>query len=171
MSKKMFEDTINELLTDEAKKNALDFVAYLRANEIAPQGSSGCEVFSFQNKPVCVVFVNGAEEIPGPWTIWHSGYDPKYSPNEIPDGEDADKIGLTDISVDEQLKRIAWDHVNICGRCGCGRQPGRHTTIFGKEFDNVCTSTLAFTNPDVETLQYVKKLTEVMKKGIKNKFK
>ena len=32
MPEKRFEDTINELLTGDAQKNALDFVAYLRAN-------------------------------------------------------------------------------------------------------------------------------------------
>ena len=168
MTEKRIEDRINELLTGDTQKNALDFVSYLRANEITSRGLGECEVFHYQNKPVCVVFVNGAEHVPGPWTVWHSGYDPKYSPAEIPDGEDGDKVGLIDCSADEQLKKVAWEHINTCGSCGCGRQPGRRTSVFGKDFDNVCTSTLAFTDPDAETLEYVKTLAELMKLGIQS---
>lgn len=165
MSEQRIEDAIKEKLSGDAQKNASDFVAYMRENEMTPEWNGGIWICGYQNKPVCVVYVSGDEQMPGPWTIWHSGYDSKYTPDDIPAGEDADKIGLNDLTADEPLKEIAWAHINICGSCGCGRQPGRRTSVFGKEFDNVCTSTLAFTNPDAETLTYVKKLAALMKRG------
>ena len=166
MSAQVIENAITEMLKGEEQKIALDYVSFMSANEMPPEWSNGVWICCYKNKPVCVMFINGDESIPGPWTIWHSGYDPKYDPEEIPEGEDGDKVGLIDLSVDERLKETAWTHINICGNCGCGRQPGRHTTVFGKEFDNVCTSTLAFTNPDAVTIEYVKQLAELMKLGI-----
>lgn len=166
MTEKRFEDNINELLSGNTQKNALDFITYLRANEIEPQGSSSCEVFYYKDMPVCVIFVNGSEQMPGPYTVWHSGHDGKYAPEAIPAGEDADTVGLTDTSADEQVKEAAWAHINICSSCGCGRQPGRRTAVFGREFDNVCTSTLAFTDPDPEALENLKQLALLMRDGI-----
>ena len=161
------EDAIEELLTGDSKKNAMDFVAYMSANDMQLEWYEG---IWFCNSSV--VLINGAAQCPGPWTIFHSGYGHEYPPDEIPAGKDDDKIGLSDLTVDEHLKEVAWAHVKSCfnftsneKECGCGRQPGRHTTVFGKEFDNVCTATLAFCNPDAETLVYIKKLVELMKLG------
>jgi hypothetical protein len=164
MSTKRNEEMIQEKLTGETQKNALDFIAFLKANDIQQEEPHG--VWCYKNKPVCVVYVTGDEQMPGPWTIWHSGYNPDYPTTEIPDSEDGDKIGLCDLTVDESLKEVAWAHINICGKCGCKRKPGRRTNVFGKEFENVCTSTLAFCNPNAEILENVKKLTELMKLGI-----
>ena len=78
-----------------------------------------------------------------------------------------------DFPVDEYLKDFARSHVNICGHftsggkhCGCGNQPGAHKTIFGKEYDNVCTSEVAFRNPDAETLYKIEKLIDAWKLNI-----
>jgi len=179
MSEKSFEDTVSKFLTGDVQKNALDFAAYLRENEITLEENEGVWVCDGAWDVIWVGTSNvswvGADEpMPGSWTIFHSGYDhTKYDPDNIPTGKDGDKIGLCDLSADERLKEVAWEHVKPCfhftsngKECGCGKQPGRRTTVFGKEFDNVCSATLQFINPDAETLEYVKKLMKLMKLGM-----
>jgi len=64
------------------------------------------------------------------------------------------------------VKEIAWASVNICTTGHCDSSPGARRTILGKAFDNVCTITLAFTDPDAETLECVKKILLMRKKEI-----
>jgi hypothetical protein len=94
------EDVINQFLKDDAKKNALDFVAYLKASEITPQANSD-NVFCYQNRTVCSVYVKGADDIASPWMIWFSD-------------DDGDNIGLRSVPADECLKEFAWTHINTC---------------------------------------------------------
>ena len=61
------------------------------------------------------------------------------------------------------MKKIAWANVNTCGNCGGDCSPGTRKAILGQEFDNVCSTDLAFCNPDTNTLEYVKKLLEMRK--------
>ncbi|MCL2812244.1 MAG: hypothetical protein FWD25_10220 [Clostridia bacterium] len=145
----MLEEKIKDVLTGEAQKNALDFAAYLKANEMVGGGPHG-EV-SYQGKCVCYVHMDGAAEKPGPWTIWPDG---DYSAEH------------KDVPMSECMKEIAWANVNICADCGAGCSPGNRKMIFGKEFDNVCSATMAFNNPDAETLECVKKLLEMKKRDV-----
>ncbi|MCL2641474.1 MAG: hypothetical protein FWD53_11550, partial [Phycisphaerales bacterium] len=77
-----------------------------------------------------------------------------------------------DFSVDDQLKEFAWAYVNKCTSCGgssgCGKQPGRRKTIFGKEFDHICTSEVAFRNPDIGTLKKITQMIDIWKLHIDN---
>jgi len=143
------EDEINTLLCGDSIKTALDFVAFLRANKMAPkcvdaQNSVWC--FDYLGKGTsCVIVLKG-------WFVFWGGWDVEHE--EYP--------------IDEKTKEFALAHVNICTNfktngkeCGCGNQPGISRTIFGKEFDNVCTALLAFTQPEAETLEYVKRLVEM----------
>ena len=68
-------------------------------------------------------------------------------------------------AADDVLKEAAWAHVRICEhfssdgkQCGCGRQPGFDKMIFGKAYKNLCFAHLEFINPDVETVEHIKKL-------------
>ena len=134
------EDVIREKLTGDTQKNALDFAAFLKANDTFP----GC-VCAFPN------------DNPPNWTIFLGGYDCALCREEY-----------QDYSVDEQLKEFAWAHVHTCvnfasngKECGCGYRPGRHIHLFGKAFDNVCVSILAITNPEGEKLELAKRLSRV----------
>jgi hypothetical protein len=141
MSDQKIENIINDALTGDAQKNALDFAEFLAANEMIAGGEHG-EV-SCKGKSVCYMHIDGAAEEPGPWTIWTEG---DYS------GE------IEDVPMDERIKKIAWANVNICASCGGDCSPGQRKMIFGKEFDNVCNAAMAFNNPDAATLECVKKL-------------
>ncbi|MCL2512442.1 MAG: hypothetical protein FWF08_00955 [Oscillospiraceae bacterium] len=143
------EDVINEVFSGDTLKNALDFTAFLRANEMIYRKSHG--EISYNGNCVCYMHLDGLAQKPGPWTIWTEG---DYS------GE------REDFPMDEHMKEIAWANVNICASCGGSCSPGKRTTIFGKEFDNVCSAAMAFYIPDTETLECVKKLLEIRKKEI-----
>jgi len=140
------EDRIKDILTGETQKNALDFAAYLKANEMDGEGPHG-EV-SCKGKCVCYVHMDGNPEKPGPWTIWPEG---DFS------GEHKD------VPMNERMKEIAWANVNFCGNCGGGCSPGSQKVIFGKAFDHVCSAPMAFCDPDAKTLECVKKLLDMRK--------
>lgn len=131
------EHVIRNTLNGDAQKNALDYVAFLAANGIErlPFEDAWCYADG------SVLYIDGGASIPGPWTIWA-------------DCPTADSNGLAD----EDIKKFAWSYANTCGNCGCGAQPGLRKTLFGRDFDNICTATLMFTDPDTATLSSIKKL-------------
>ncbi|MCL2463412.1 MAG: hypothetical protein FWF44_12155 [Defluviitaleaceae bacterium] len=149
------EDKINSVLSGDALKNALDFVAFLRANGLSPEchdSGDGWSIMRAGESPGFIL-VNGEPQMPGPWTVWFNSCD-------------FDGRG----PVDDDLKETAWAHASICGNfssggkdCGCGDQPGFRRTIFGKVFENRCHSPLMFTDPDAETLENMKKLMLMLK--------
>ena len=139
------ENVINDLLTGDVQKNAQDFIAYLKANEM----TVASEV-SYNGKSICYMHLDGQEGYPSPWTIWTDG-DYSWEYEEVP--------------MDEHMKKIAWAHVNTCAGENCPGKchPGKSKVILGKEFDNVCNADMAFHVPDAETLACVKKLLEMRK--------
>lgn len=147
----LIEDKINNLLTGDALKNALDFVAFLRENQLLLDSNGdgeGWAVGGLVGDSVGFMLVNGAAQMPGPWTIWFNSCDFQES-------------GLTD----DELKETAWAHANACGHCHAGWRDcgGGERTIFGKTFDRLCHSPLAFTNPGAQTLERMKKLILMLK--------
>ena len=151
---RVIEDVIKENLTGETRQNALDYIAYMKANGMAPQ-TPGSNAFCSADGYVCQICIYPVDNIPG-WTIYM--------------GQSYDDVLLRGeyqkFPIDEDLKEFACAHVNPCGACGCGFQPGRRITLFGKEFNNVCTGLLSFSNPDDEALELTKRLTEVWKQSM-----
>ena len=144
------EDVINEVLKGESQKNALDFATYLNANEMVV-GENHSEV-RYKDEGICYLHIDGSDQVPGPWTIW---------------SDDSKIYENGDISLDEDIKKLAWAHANACGSCGGSCSPGIRKIIFGKEFNNICTSTFMFTDPDAKALECVKKLLEIRVKAAK----
>jgi len=140
--KPTLEEKIKTLLIGETQKNALDFVAFLKENEIPP-------------KLHVITVVGDGGDFPHirPWVIFFTVCDFDI-----------------DGSANDDLAEFAWKHAHICDhfitggqRCGCGRQPGSKKIIFGKEFENICHCPMQFINPDTETLENMKKLLLILK--------
>ena len=154
---RIIENKINDVLIGDSLSNALDFAAFLRVNEFDPEcheSGFGWSV-NYGGESVGFIVVDGAAQIPGPWTVWFNSCD------------------FGDGPADDDMKETAWAHASICGHfisggkdCGCGDQPGFHRTIFGREYENRCHSPLMFTNPDAKTLENVKKLILMLKHNI-----
>ena len=161
MSEQRIEDFIGEALTGDAQKNALEFVSYLRANEMLFERCCNGYwedklywMIKYKNEYVCFILINDSEDKTEPdgWIIWF---------------DDSNSNWFADFSLDERTKETAWKHTDICGNCGgCKNPGGSHKIIFGKEFDNVCITTMRFDNPDAETCECVKKLVDIRKSDI-----
>lgn len=143
---KTIEDKISGVLHGDVQKNALSFAAFLRANGLSPDaydGGEGWPIGGVVGNSIGYMLVNGAAEMPGPWTVWFNSCD-------------FDGVG----PADSETKETAWAHASPCGRCHAGWENcgGGDRVIFGKEFGRLCHSPLMFTNPDAKTLEAVEKL-------------
>ena len=159
------EDVIREKLPGDMQKNALDLIAFMKANGISPSTTPRID-----DTPEGKAYTYGSDSANGGcgliliepgkpgWGYCYGGfYDSALLRNEY-----------QDFPVDENVKAFAWAHVSACRNfttngkeCGCGYQPGRRITIFGKEFHHTCHGVMGFDNPDGEMLKLVKKLIDV----------
>ena len=162
MSEQKIEKSILEVLVGDKQKNALEFVAYLKANEMLFERAGGYWadklywMIKFDDEYVCFVLINGGEDKTEPygWIVW---------------SDDSASNWLADCPLYEHMKEIAWKNVDICANCGSCKNPGGiRKTIFGKEFDNVCITTMKFINPDDEVVEFMKKMIELRKSDIQN---
>jgi len=160
MSEQKIEDCISRILIRDAQKNALEFVSYLRTNEMLFERGGGYWADKFywyvkcKNEIVCFILI-GSEEKPeeksDSWVVW---------------SDDSDSDWFKDFPLDENMIKTAWKNVDICVKCGSCSQQGRRKTILGREFDNVCGTTMRFDDPDVDTLECMKKIFLARKKDI-----
>ena len=146
----MIENIINEKLNGESKQNALDYIAFLQANEISLDSNNdgeGWAVGGIVGNSIGFMLINGTENMPGPWTMWLNSCD------------------FGDADVDDELKEAVWSHASPCGKCHAGWKDcgGGERVIFGKKFDHLCHSPLMFTNPDSKTLESLKKIVLMFK--------
>ena len=148
------EEVINDVLKGDTQKNAMELVAYLRAKEfaISTLDEKDADTWSgFDVADLCYVNVNGSDQFPGPWTVW-------IAANNL--GQHSEGLA------DECVKEFAWSHVSPCGSCGGKCSPGTHTTVFGRDFENVCSHNLIFINPDAKTVEGMKKIVDIRKNDI-----
>jgi hypothetical protein len=159
MAEQTIENYINEFLIDTHKNNALDFISYLRTNDMLFERGGGYWegklywYIKFKDEYVFYVLI-GSEEKPGhgPWIIW---------------SDDSNSDCYEDFQLEENIKEIAWKNVVVCGNCGgCSKGKGTNKMIFGKEFQNTCITTMKFIDPDTETIKCLEKLMEIRKKYI-----
>ena len=162
-----FEDGLKASLYGDELESALSFVNYLKINGIMTvfsgqeniwhvryQSEHVCVIafFSKTEKPIC--FYDGVTKQPEPWTIFWGDYD------------DYEHV---DVQVDEQFKEYCWASVHICENCPCNSLMNMSRTIFGKYFENLCHCSLAFTNPNADEMEHIKKLVEMRKCNIDDK--
>lgn len=160
MSEQTIENAISEVLAGDARKNALAFFAYLVKSEMMFERVKGYWkdklywLVKYKDEHVCFILVNGSKDNAEPegWTIWT---------------DDSDSNWFSYFPLDTHMKKIAWNHVDICANCGsCMNPGGSHKTILGKEFNNVCITAMKFINPDVDTLECLIKMAALRKQYI-----
>ncbi|MCL2446914.1 MAG: hypothetical protein FWD06_09145 [Oscillospiraceae bacterium] len=145
---------IKKNLAGDMQKNALAFVAFLRANDMQFERGGGYWadklyfVINHVGKSVCYILIEQDN-----WTIW---------------SDDSGEDSFAGASLGEHRNEIVWDNVNVCestSRCfdGCQR---KRRTIFGKSFDNVCGTAIKFTNPDAETVACMQEIFAIRKTDI-----
>jgi len=155
------EDVMSEILKGDALKNAQDFVGHLRVRDFSigklNEADNNVWIIRAKSENVCCILLNG--DNPDTFTVWVCG----------------DHIGEhAGTTVDEHFKEVAWEHIFFpCGSCGSGCSPeSRRKTVFGKQFDDVCTAelnvALQFETPASEILDCLKKIIDIRKNDILN---
>ena len=168
------EDHLRTTLSGDLQKNALDYIAYMKVSGIildskppysydSPDGKVYNYNFGSDIRAKAGLFIVLVIE-PGErgWTICMGSSDNNLSGSEYQN--------RAKFPADEKVKEFAWEHARICQNfrtngeeCGCGRQPGKRITLFGKEIDNSCDGNIEINNPHGETLELTKRLTDLWK--------
>ena len=147
---KDIEQLICEHLVSEEKETSLGFVAYLKENKLTLYRDTGAcwkdKIYYWIKKANnCIGFIAIAdpEEPHNRWTVWSD-----------------DSVAYETPLVAEEIKHVAWEHIDDCGHCGsCGG--GTTKTIFGKRFDNVCGCTFRIDNAGLRDLPFLKTMIQL----------
>ena len=144
-----FESAINKALKGDAQENALEFIAFLRANDMSLEKI----------------------DVPGGWNVYIKGINSAF----VQIFRDRNNFNVVlhistydgESPVDDDLKEFAWAHVVTCPE-GCGGpafcdESQNRRVIFGREYESTCQSPLAFLAPGAEDLQKVQKLMLMLK--------
>jgi len=143
-AQKKFEAEIKKALTGGARQTALDFAAFLRANDLTLEKLDIPGGWNVYVKGINSAFVQIFRERNNFNVVLHiSGYD----------GEGP---------VDDNLKAFAWAHVVTCPE-GCGgpefcNESQNRRTILGREYESTCQSPLAFLALEADDLAKVQTL-------------
>ena len=93
----------------DEQKIALDFVDYLEKEKFIFVKDNGYwkdkiyYLIKYKNEGICFILIKDPEEPENHWTVWSDDMDSKW---------------LKEISEDEEIKELAWKHVDLCGKCG-----------------------------------------------------
>ena len=147
MPTKIIENMIHEKLPNEAQKNALDFINYF-GEDIRLEDEDWCWKAKYKGETVFHFRIGGFQNEPN-WLAWS-----------------ASAFDYSDTEIDKQSKKIVWQNICTCGNCGSDCAPGRSAVIFGKSFENCCTSSIMFVNPNDDGLKCIKKLIDIRKADI-----
>ena len=150
-----FEDSIRKIPAGETRQNILGFLQYLNSLGMVFAGNTDDGRVIYKGKKVCDFHISGDYSgYPGPWTVWMTG-DFGTETECLPD--------------DTRLMEIAWANVHPCDNCGgssvwCGTDKRRK--VFGRDFENLCVSPIAFTGSDSEAVGCMKKMAKMRKQAI-----
>lgn len=156
MNEIKIEDYICEKLSLDEQKIALDFVDYLEKEKFIFVKDNGYwkdkiyYLIKYKNEAICFIVIKDPEELENHWTAWSDDMDSKW---------------LKEISEDEEIKKLAWKHVDLWGNCG-SCSGGTRKVIFGKKFEKVCGCTFRIDNPNSEDLKFMKIMVQIRKKEI-----
>ena len=138
-------DVLKSNLEGETLTDALSFTDYLIEKGLTPmkEWSMGFRFVKNEKSP-CLLVLTGNKD----WFLC-----------DFPVVNEAE-WGL----IGDDLKEFILANVKTCSvyqgnACGCGSEPGVSKHIFGKNYDNVCTSEIQFNNPCSNVLD---KLREVI---------
>jgi len=149
-TKPKVEDVLGEVLDGDAQTNALDFVAFLRANKLSPNlAAANSWAVAYKGQRVCFIRTYGSANYHnlkgGSWHIC-------FANSKFANFDDEQ------YNLDEKLKNLIWDNISHCQNHDYACNPGDPMTIFGKKFDSVCHQWLFMINPDANAVECAKKI-------------
>jgi hypothetical protein len=155
-TKPKIEDVIPEILKDNVKETALDFVAHLRKNKMSPGYAGYAKAWDAKckGKTICKVSL-GAEyketaNINGNWNVMLYLKNTEKYENTI---------------FEEKLQICIWDNVrSLCGSCATCAFEDKTVIFLGKEIKGVCKhiyNQIRFMSPSVLDMDKLKRLLEL----------
>ena len=173
--KPKLEDALNELVNGDVLKNALDFVAYLRANKMSPAWTTpNSWKVSCKGQGICYIklgeqaldnYTQGgnlkkvceAKHGNAFWLInFHGSFARDYEP----------------LLSSAKLKKIAWANIKHCVKCNencIAEKKWVAASVLGKDFDNVCKNIrIVMINPNAEAVECAKALVDKSRDDIAN---
>jgi len=148
--KKTVESNLKENLNGDVLTSALDFATFMKnMGMTADDGARFC----YKDELMCII-ISYKNDTSGGWCICDC-------PFHEHDG----------FTIDENVKNFAQANIQKCRGdvCGCDhKERGATKMIFGKEYDNLCSSEIVFNNPDTEALKKIKILMEFWKFKLDN---
>ena len=155
---KQIETYIEENLSGEAKRTALELVEFLRDNELTFYKDT-CDCWKDKiyywvklgDECVCFIAIKDPDEPDNLWTIWSD-----------------DSSAYEDAFVSDEIKNVGWQYVDHCGNCG-SCDGGKEKNIFGKSFPRVCGCTFRIDNATQEDLPFLKVLVILRVEELINK--
>ena len=175
-SKPLIEDVMAEYLKSEMKKNALGFVAHMRANKMKPVWTLTNQWKTlYKGKNLCRITLT---------TWWNP---PKEDTRWVVTAYLMHLIDYEETVIREKLQKYLWDNVYYCvnkpakslppeksrnyaltlpcNTWNCA--PGKDITVCGKELTNICRNGnrqyFWFRNPDKGSIDAIKRLLELEK--------
>jgi len=155
--KNTIENKLKDTLSGELLTNALDLVDYLKKMGMTNGTEPGDTRFYYKGELMCL-FMPFEDE-------WN------------PDGGlwifDGPLNGHDEFPIDESIQEFVRASVKKCENCGgddgCGHeQRGATKMIFGKEYDNLCSSEVMFADPDVDAMEKIKRLMDLWQYKLDN---
>jgi|GEM_PF-105988 len=145
ISERRIGDMIHEKLTGKVQKNALNLFTWL-GDDVSLVDKDWCWEAKYKGEDVFYFRIGGFHDEAN-WLAWSA-------------------MDYSDAEIAEPYKKIAWENICTCGNCGSDCKPGRRAVIFGRAFENCCTSSLMFINPEGDGLECLKALINIRKRDI-----
>jgi hypothetical protein len=151
------ENYIIKYLAGDTQKDALEFVRFLRENEMQFYKDENADWannlywwIKCEDEYFCFILINGYEE--GKWVVWF---------------EDGNSDCFADFPVDEQTKEIAWANADVfLGNCGGGQCEGVRKVLLGRVFESLYRTLMCFKDPSGEAIKCMEKLVKIRKLDI-----
>jgi len=160
------EDVIPLCVAEDQRKTALDFVAWLRENKMAPGWSGVHNAWDAKCRGSTICKISLRNE---GWALTGNNDRAKnYTWIIRPYLDNRDNYAGTIIA--EGLQHIIWDGLYACTACLGGKKPcigGSDYTVYGKEFKGVCGHSFyrEIFDPDEAIIGCMKRLLEFEKQA------
>jgi len=144
-------NTLTNHLKGEALSNALATVDYLIDKGLTPQAewTHGFRFVKNGKSPCLLVIIDHSKKEDGEWFLC-----------DTPVVNEPEWGNLPAHLKDFVIANIKTCNVHEGNPCGCGSEPGLTKNIFGKVYDNICTSEIQFVNPTAVMLETFRALVD-----------
>ncbi|MCL2545738.1 MAG: hypothetical protein FWE06_00900 [Oscillospiraceae bacterium] len=154
-TKPLIEDVVGSFLEGDTFQNAMDFIKFLRENNMNPRWVSGnsWSISGKKGKAACRIDLGGNKH------PWHRHF--TVGDWQVTELEGHDRKYLDEFIDCDETKEFIWKNIKPCNRCSCSG-PKLDRTYVGKLFPESCAFLVV--NPDAKGLEILKKLVVANKR-------